>query len=192
MEITAFDTDHETNIVTIHMAEMPPQATSRNTKIFIGGRAQAAPLSVDTAGQEIVFDASGCTEDGTISVPITLIGARGSTRAESTEEYHVAARAEPHDDADPEYHVTITALRPRQAKVGDRVTISGTRFEQFEGAGVFLGTTAVRSLLRAGNTATFVVPPLDPQRYPIKFRDGNQAGLMTSNLFLEVTAAQQG
>ncbi|HEX2052846.1 MAG TPA: hypothetical protein VHJ78_03835 [Actinomycetota bacterium] len=189
MQITGFEAD-PSHMVTIRLIELPRGARTTNTRIFIGGRPQPSPLTVEPEAQEIVFDASECREDGLIEVQVTLMGSRGApVSARSAEEYHAAQEAPDHDGADPDYSATINSVSPKQAKPGERVKIAGKNFVLLED--VVITTGSKIPVTKAGNTATFAVPvTCQPGIYQIGFHDSNAVGVVRSNVRLEVVRTE--
>jgi hypothetical protein len=181
MTITKFEV-HNDNVVTIHLTELPRDARTDNTTVYIGGSPQNEPEMVSPTQQMIQFQPVALTHHhGTISVTIQRDSGVQAT-ATSAAIYDSRGPTEDEGSLNP----IVTSFAPPKLSPGAPISLRGSRMNLMDT--VWLGANKIPGKPRTTpTTAQFTVPPgLNPGHYNIGFKGPNMAAKKTTGFIVEI------
>jgi hypothetical protein len=159
--------------MTIQLQDMPNEANTQNTTIYIGGSPQSAPEEVSPDAQIIRLSLPRTsTQKGFITVTIRMKSGIPE-RAQSTELYTPKEGDSGTGPSKPD----VTSCSPA-VEQGKRLTLQGKHMNSINTA--FLTDHRITPVIATATTASFTVPAnLDPGSYKVGYQGPNVAKTFT-------------
>ena len=149
MVITDFAVDN--GKMPIHLEDMPTEANTQNTTVYIGGSPQSAPEEVSPNAQIIRLSLQPSTRRGFINVSIRMKS--GTPEKAQSQEYYVPKES---DSGTGPSKPDVTGCSPLQAKPGNKITLQGKHMNSINTG--FLTDNRIVPVTATATTASFIVP----------------------------------